>query len=63
MKMGREEEARNVLQAIREGDVEYELIGFKRVVNYELETSSSNHYAAMLFPKDKHSRQLRWRAI
>ena len=63
MKMGREEEARNVLKATREGDVEYELKGIKKVVKYELETSSSNHYVAMLFPKDKYARQLRWRVV
>ena len=63
MKMGREEEARSVLKATREGDVEYELKGIKKVVKYELETSSSNHYVAMLFPKDKYARQLRWRVV
>ena len=63
MKMGREEESRNVLKATREGDVEYELKGIKKVVKFELETSTSNHYAAMIFPKDKYSRQLRWRVV
>ncbi|KAI4270913.1 MAG: hypothetical protein L6R35_006579, partial [Caloplaca aegaea] len=63
MKMGREQEARNVLQATREHDVEYELKGIKKVVKYESETSGANHYAAMLFPKDTYSRQLRWRAF
>ena len=63
MKMGREEEARNVLKATRDGDIEYELKSIKKVVKYELETSSSNHYAAMLFPKDKYSKQLRWRVV
>ncbi|KAL9615365.1 MAG: hypothetical protein Q9167_000193 [Letrouitia subvulpina] len=63
MKMGREDEARNVLKATRDSDVEYELKGIKKVVKYELETSGANHYAAMLWPKDKYSRQLRWRVF
>lgn len=63
MKMGRETESRNVLTATRDGDIEYELRSIKKVVKYELETSSSNHYVAMLFPKDKYSRQLRWRVV
>ncbi|KAI4220519.1 MAG: hypothetical protein LQ349_008069 [Xanthoria aureola] len=63
MKMGREEEARNVLKATRDADVEYELKGIKKVVKYELETSGANHYVAMLFPKDKYSKQLRWRVF
>lgn len=63
MKMGREDESRNVLKATREGDVEHELKGIKKVVKFELETSTSNHYAAMIFPKDKYSRQLRWRVV
>ncbi|KAI9682145.1 MAG: hypothetical protein M1817_000199 [Caeruleum heppii] len=63
MKMGREKEAREVLQATREGDIEEELAGIKKVVKFELETSSVNHYAAMIFPRDKYSRQLRWRVV
>ena len=63
MKVGREQEARNVLQATRDGDVEYELKGIKKVVKFELETSTANHYWAMLFPKDKYARQLRWRVV
>ena len=63
MKMGREEESRHVLKATREGDVEYELRSIKKVVKFELETSTANHYAAMLFPKDKYSQQLRWRVF
>ncbi|KAL9122578.1 MAG: hypothetical protein Q9187_000861, partial [Circinaria calcarea] len=63
MKVGREEESRNVLKATRDGDVEAELNGIKKIVKFELETSTSNHYYAMLFPKDKYSRQLRWRVI
>jgi hypothetical protein len=61
--MGRIDEARNVLRATRDNDIEYEFREIKRVVKYELETSSANHYAAMLFPKDKYSRQLRWRTV
>ena len=63
MKMGREEESRNVLKATREGDVEYELRSIKKVVKFELDTSTANHYAAMLFPKDKYGKQLRWRVF
>ena len=63
MKVGREEEARNVLKATRSGDVEHELQSIKKVVKYELETSSVNHYWAMLFPKDKYARQLRFRVF
>lgn len=60
-KVGREQEARNVLQATREGDIEYELKGIKKVVKFELETSTANHYWAMLFPKDQYAKQLRQR--
>ena len=63
MKMGREDEARAVLHATRDGDIEYELQGIKKVVKFELETSTANHYWAMLFPKDKYSRSLRWRVV
>ncbi|KAK3173793.1 hypothetical protein OEA41_007125 [Lepraria neglecta] len=63
MKVGREQEARHVLQATRDSDVEYELKGIKNVVKFELETSTANHYWAMLFPKDKYARQLRWRVV
>ena len=63
MKVGREEEARNVLQATRDGDVRHELKEIKKVVKFELETSTANHYWAMLFPKDKYSRGLRWRVF
>ncbi|KAI9759887.1 MAG: hypothetical protein M4579_002012 [Chaenotheca gracillima] len=63
MKMGREKEARLVLEATRSGDIELELAGIKRVVKFELETSGANHYMAMIFPKDNYSRQLRWRVI
>ena len=63
MKVGREEEAQNVLKATREGDVQHELKEIKKVVKFELETSTANHYWAMLFPKDKYSRGLRWRVF
>ncbi len=63
MKVGREEEAQNVLKATREGDVQYELKEIKKIVKFELETSTANHYWAMLFPKDKYSRGLRWRVF
>jgi len=63
MKVGREQDARRVLQATREGDVEYELKGIKKVVKFELDTSTANHYWAMLFPKDRYAKQLRWRVF
>ncbi len=63
MKMGRKEETRAVLKATRETDVEYELKGIKKVVKYQLETSGANHYAVMLFLKDRYSRHLRWRVF
>ena len=63
MKVGREEEARSVLQATRDGDVRNELKEIKKVVKFELETSTANHYWAMLFPKDKYARGLRWRVF
>ena len=63
MKMGREQEARSVLRATRDGDVETELKSINKVVKFELETSTSNHYWAMIWPKDKYSRQLRWRVV
>ena len=63
MKVGREEESRNVLKATRAGDIEYELGSIKKVVKYEIEMSSANHYWAMIFPKDRYARRLRWRAI
>ncbi len=63
MKMGREQQSRDVLQATREGDIEYELKSIKKVVKFELETSGVNHYLAMIWPKDRYSSRLRWRVI
>ena len=63
MKVGRESEARQVLQATRSGDVEAELKGIKKVVKFELETSTANHYWAMIWPKDRYAKQLRWRVV
>ena len=63
MKVGRETEARQVLQATRAGDIEAELKSIKKVVKFELETSTANHYWAMVWPKDKYARQLRWRVV
>ena len=63
MKMGREEESRHVLQATRQGDIEGELRAIKNAVEYELKASHNGHYTAMLFPKDKYGRQLRWRVF
>lgn len=57
MKEGQEEESRNVLKAIRDGGVEDELKGINKVVKFELETSTTNHFWVMLFPKDRYSRQ------
>ncbi|KAI9890214.1 MAG: hypothetical protein M1814_004376 [Vezdaea aestivalis] len=61
--MGRESECRSVLEATRDTNVDDELRGIKRAVKYEFETSGANHYWAMLFPKDRYSRQLRWRVV
>ncbi|MCJ1476217.1 hypothetical protein MMC13_004883 [Lambiella insularis] len=63
LKVGREDEAVAVLHATRSGSIEKEVRNIKRVVKVELETSSVNHYVSMLFPKDKYSRQLRWRVF
>lgn len=63
MKVGRETEARNVLKATRAGNVEAELTSIKKVVKFELETSTANHYWAMIWPKDRYARQLRWRVV
>lgn len=63
MKVGREDEARNVLKATRDSDIEKELREIEKVVKFELETSTNSHYAAMRFPKDRYSRQLRWRVF
>jgi len=52
MKVGREQEARHVLQATRDGDVEFELKGIKKIVKFELDSSTANHYYSMIFPKD-----------
>lgn len=51
MKVGREEESRKVLQATRNGD-EDETKGIKKVVKFHLETSTADHYWAMLSLKD-----------
>lgn len=53
MKMGRKEEARRVPKATLEGDVEHELKGVQKVVNFELETCTSNHYWAMIRSKGR----------
>ena len=63
MKVGREDEARRVLIATRDADVEAELSSIKKVVRFELETSTANHYWAMIFPSDRYGRQLRWRVV
>jgi len=63
MKVGREQEARHVLQATRDGDVEFDLKGIKKIVKFELDTSTANHYYSTIFPKDRYTRQLRWRVV
>lgn len=52
MKVGRREESRKVLQATRNGDVEDEAKGIKKVVKFQLEISTANHRWAMLSLKD-----------
>lgn len=63
MKVGRESEARHVLSATRAGNISAELRSIKKIVKSELETSTANHYWAMIFPHDNYSRQLRWRVL
>ena len=63
MKMGRYEEARDILQATRSGDIEMEARQIMQAVQYELKVSSANQYLAMVFPSDKYTRTLRWRVF
>lgn len=63
MKMGRYEEARDVLRATRSGDIETEAQQILETVKYELQVSSANQYLAMIFPRDKYTRTLRWRVF
>jgi MFS family permease len=53
MKMGRYEEARDILQATRSGDIEPEARQIIQTVQYELKVSSANQYP----------RKLRWRVF
>ncbi|ODM19414.1 hypothetical protein SI65_04398 [Aspergillus cristatus] len=63
MKMGRYEEARDILQATRSGDIEMEAKQIMQAVQYELKMSSANQYLTMIFPRDKYTRALRWRVF
>ncbi|KAJ6156648.1 hypothetical protein N7497_005533 [Penicillium chrysogenum] len=63
MKMGRYEEARDILQATRPGDIEPEARQIIQTVQYEMKVSSANQYLAMIFPKDEYTRKLRWRVF
>lgn len=63
MKMGRYAEARDILQATRSGDIETEACQIMQAVQHELKVSSTNQYLAMIFPRDKHTRVLRWRVF
>lgn len=63
MKMGQYEEARAILQATRSGDIETEASQIMQAVQYELKVSSANQYLAMVFPRDKYTRTLRWRVF
>lgn len=63
MKMGRYEEARDILQATRSGDIELEARQIMQTVQYELKVSSANQYLAMIFPRDEYTRKLRWRVF
>ncbi|BCR90344.1 uncharacterized protein ACHE_60230S [Aspergillus chevalieri] len=63
MKMGRYEEARDILQATRSGDIEMEAKQIMQAVQYELKVSSANQYLTMIFPRDEYTRALRWRVF
>jgi MFS family permease len=63
MKMGRYEEARDILQATRPGDIEPEARQIIQTVQYEMKVSSANQYLAMIFPKGEYTRKLRWRVF
>lgn len=63
MKMGRYEEARDILKATRSGNIETEANQIMQAVQYELKVSSANQYLAMIFPRDKYTRTLRWRVF
>ncbi|KAL4942310.1 hypothetical protein BDV06DRAFT_211969 [Aspergillus oleicola] len=63
MKMSRATEARDILRATRTGDIEAETRQIIENVQYERKVASANQYTAMIFPKDKYSRGLRWRVF
>jgi hypothetical protein len=61
MKIGRCEQARNILQATRTGNIDAEAEEIMRTVQHELKISSSIQYLSMIFPRDAYTRYLRWR--
>lgn len=63
MKMGRYEEARDILQATRSGDIEPEAKQIEQTVQHELRVASANQYVSMIFPHDQYTRSLRWRVF
>lgn len=63
MKMGRCQQARDILQTIRTGDIEPEAEEIMQTVQHELKVSSANQYLSMIFPHDAYTRSLRWRVV
>lgn len=62
-KVGRVDEARRVLKATREGDIEPELRTIVRSVNSDKAREDDNHYLSMIFAKNKTQKELRWRVV
>lgn len=63
LKMGRCQQARDVLQTIRTGNIESEAEEIMQTVQHELKISSANQYLSMIFPHDAYTRSLRWRVV
>lgn len=65
MKMGRHDEARDILQSTRSDSsgVEAETQQIIQNVQHEMKVASANQYTAMIFPRDKYTRGLRWRVF
>lgn len=63
MKMGRYEDSRDILRATRSGDIEAETQQIIQNVYHEKKVASGNQYIAMIFPRDKYTKGLRWRVF
>ena len=63
MKVGRYEEARDILRATRSADIELETRQIIQNVQHEIKVASANQYVSMIFPGDKYTRGLRWRVF